>query len=344
MLSASLKVKLRPIRLAFVVDLADQHAILAAIEASSFLWGGTFNPIIPFYRRLPKFWKLAVGRLATASSVLDGYLDTFDPDFVVTVGSLETAEIKFTGRDVIKCSAILKTIREDGTPRVGISLLELLQQFVHDELRFVRQNPLQIRIPKFGRNHRLFLASAFGSLSEEALKLFKHNFGKLPGLGWYDCSIENYWNFLAPENMFLRRLSGLHIRPIRYSHHRGDCIFLLNADNPIDVIDYWNLRALGWNILPISKEVATDKDLLKFAAEFVEDNAFAFRANPQIYNHTTILQSRTGRVADVENFGRLLKPLLSSPKHEHDWKVTYQFWFPRMWDGMGSGIRRNRFV
>ena len=60
MLSGSLKVRLRPIRLAFVVDPADQHAILAAIEASSFLWGGAFNPIIPFYRRLSTVEKVLV--------------------------------------------------------------------------------------------------------------------------------------------------------------------------------------------------------------------------------------------------------------------------------------------
>ena len=332
MLSGSLNVKLRPLRLAFLVDPADPDATREAIETTSFLWGGTFNPILPFFRRLPKSWKLSVPRNVTASAVLDGYLDAFDPDLVVTVGSLESVGGPFRGRDLIKCSTILKSASEDGTPEVGTGLFELLQHFANDELKFVRQTPLQVRLPIFERNHHLFLGSVFGLLSEEISKLFKQHFDKIPGLQWQECSIDNYWGFLSADNLFIRRLGALHIRPIRYSHHRGDCIFLLDENQPLDVLDYWNLRALGWNVFPVAKRAAADADLIKTAAAFVDDNAFAYRANPNLYNHTIIMPSRTTTIAEAEQFGRLLKPQLSPPKHEHDWKVTYQFWFPRIWD------------
>jgi hypothetical protein len=52
--SGSLTVKLRPLRIAFVVEADDRDAVYESIRINSLLWGGHFNPIIPFYRRMPK--------------------------------------------------------------------------------------------------------------------------------------------------------------------------------------------------------------------------------------------------------------------------------------------------
>jgi hypothetical protein len=70
----SISVKMRPLRLAFLVDPKDTAGVLQAIETASFLWGGSLNPIIPFYRKLPKTWEHLVKRDTTARSVLEGSL------------------------------------------------------------------------------------------------------------------------------------------------------------------------------------------------------------------------------------------------------------------------------
>jgi hypothetical protein len=101
MATGSLKIKLRPLRLAFLVRPSDKAAIATAIETTSFLWGGAFNPIIPVYHKLPRFWGRDSRRGITARSVLDGYLDAFDPDYVVKVGELESEELKFGHREVV---------------------------------------------------------------------------------------------------------------------------------------------------------------------------------------------------------------------------------------------------
>jgi len=329
MAAGSLTIRLRPLRLAFLIDSIDRRSISTAIEAASFLWGGQFNPILPRLRRLPASWRRSVGKHHTAQHVFDAYLETFDPDFVVTVGSLESADLKFPNREVIKCSAIMDPIGEDGTPGIGVGLFELLEQFASEELKFVRRQPVRIRLPKIGGPHRLFLASVFGSLSGKLEALLATSYGHLPDVEWSDCSIDNFWEFLAADNLFIRRLGSLYVRPLRRWHHRGD---VLDPNEPLDLLNYWNLRAVGWNIIPVPKEASTNSGLLKFAAAFVDENAFSYRANPDLYNHTTILGSRTVAPSDVEEFGKRLKPLLAPPKHKHDWKVSYQFWFPRIWD------------
>jgi hypothetical protein len=91
MTSSTLTVRVRPIRVAFLVDPKDRQALLKAIETNTCLWGGAFNPIIPAYERTPKVWKPhKVRRLIRPDQIIEGYLDAFDPDFVIPIGNCET--------------------------------------------------------------------------------------------------------------------------------------------------------------------------------------------------------------------------------------------------------------
>jgi hypothetical protein len=84
----TLELTLRPLKLAFLVDPADKAALTEAIQINSFLWGGMFNPIIPVFRRLPSIWRERFHGHLTAQTLVTGYLDAFDPDYVVTVGKV----------------------------------------------------------------------------------------------------------------------------------------------------------------------------------------------------------------------------------------------------------------
>ena len=326
----SLKVSLRPLRLAFLVDPADDAAVLQAIQTNTFLWGGAFNPIIPVFHRLPTTWKRERFDRVKPRAMLDGYLDAFDPDFVVLVGTLESRKLNVGHREVIKCSEILERVAEDGTPAYGIGLFELLRHFAERELKFVRHSPTRFCLPEIGRKNKLFLASVFGSLPSQLETAFSDSFGALPGLETKPRSIDNYVELLEPENLFLRRLGCLDINPISYSSSRNDCIFFLDANSTLDVLDYWNLRALGWTVIPVCKQTASSVAVRKFAQAFVEENSFAFRGNPELFNHTVLLRSRSTTLAEIKTFGQSLN--LGAKKHQNEWKIVYQDWHPRVWD------------
>ncbi|QKQ26529.1 hypothetical protein [Candidatus Reidiella endopervernicosa] len=67
----------------------------------------------------------------------------------------------------------------------------------------------------------------------------------------------------------------------------------MDAGSSLDVIDYWNLRASGWNVIPIAKQVS-DSDSVKSAVrEFIEENNVPYRHNPNMFHGTTILKSRS---------------------------------------------------
>jgi len=107
-------------------------------------------------------------------------------------------------------------------------------------------------------------------------------------------------------------------------------VFYLNSRSPTDLLDYWNLRALGWNIIPVSSNAATQENLRSVVELFVNENAYPFRGNPDIYNATTFLPSASHSMKDVEQFGGSLK--INPPKHKHDSRILYQWWYPRIWD------------
>jgi hypothetical protein len=331
MASSSIKVKLRPLRLAFIVEPGDSDAIASAIHAASFLWGGCHNPIIPYFRRRPNSWSEKLFSAAhTGKSIFDGYLSAFDPDFVVKVGQLESCDIDLGQRLTLKASEILRPVEDESVPSYGIGLFEILRKVADEELRFIRHKPVKFAIPRIPARHKAFLSAVFGQLPATLEKTFDEAFSNLPGLERPSVTIGDYWKYLHRENLFFRRI-GMHgITPRHTAQNHLDCLFFLKASQLEDVVDYWNLRAIGWTVIPVCEEVADDPALIKFASEFVEENSWPFRHNKEIFNRTTLLRSRNSSVAAFERFSRSLT--LRPRGHVHDQPFVTQDWMPRIWD------------
>lgn len=137
MTQGTVKVTLRPIKLAFLVNPKDKESLMKAIEINTFLWGGVYNPIIPTYKRIPSKWKDNSSKNLNAQSVLSGYLDNFDPDYVVPMGECADYSLDVGYREKIEdVSAILKSAEENGAPGYGIGLFEVLNYFFQEELKF----------------------------------------------------------------------------------------------------------------------------------------------------------------------------------------------------------------
>jgi hypothetical protein len=75
--------RLRPTRIGFLVRPNDRAAVRRIMRFCACLWGGTFNPIIPVARTLPRAWRSERGGPRTGVDVAEGYLRFFEPDVVV---------------------------------------------------------------------------------------------------------------------------------------------------------------------------------------------------------------------------------------------------------------------
>ena len=119
MVTGSLTSKLRPIRIGFVISPWDRAAALEAMRISSFLWGGTYNPIIPYHQRLDRRSRFFMGA-KSAQEVFDGYLQAYDPDFVVRLGAAKNTKVNLGTYREIEGDTILGGVSDDGTPRYGV--------------------------------------------------------------------------------------------------------------------------------------------------------------------------------------------------------------------------------
>lgn len=328
MASGSLTVRVRPLRIAFLVDPSDRVGLLGAIEASTFLWGGAFNPIIPAYKRTPKKWEHhRVRRLPQPEEIITGYLEAFDPDLVVQVGECEDRLFHVGHREIIKMQELIGDISETHSPRFGVGFLEVLADFVDKELKFKRNDDLKLLFPKLPRAYRLFLASVFGKLPSQAEQAINGYYGKHLDVGFPQPTIENFLGSLEPLNFFPRRLTSW---SLEYQPLREPQLFVCDARSPQDIIDYWNLRAAGYYVVPIPIQITHLETVKKFAKTFIEENYRPYRHNPDIFDRTTVQRSRTLSEDAVKTFCNSLQVPISEKKQEP--KYSLRWWYPRLWD------------
>lgn len=332
MTHGTVDVKLRPIKLAFLVNPKDKDSLLKAIEINTFLWGGMFNPIIPTYRRIPQKWEYGPFKNPEAPSVISGYLDNFDPDYVIPMGECSGYPFDVGNREKIDdISEILAPVEEDGVPNYGIGLFEVLNYFIERELKFQRRYPLDICIPRFGNRLRPFLSSVFGIFPENIDTIFWENFAEVLEAKEINCSASNYAELLNPRKLFLRRMTQFYLESAPSLRGWKQCIFLLDATNSLDVMDYWNLRAIGWNVIPVPKQFTRFEKTKRLILDFIEANYVPHRSNPDIYHHTTILKSRSISEGEHQHFCDSLN--LSPSDHTYKKpKIGLQVWYPPMWD------------
>jgi hypothetical protein len=104
-----------------------------------------------------------------------------------------------------------------------------------------------------------------------------------------------------------------------------------------DVVFYWNLRALGWRILPVPLAAQSNNTVLRRVEKYVEDNYCPHRGNPSMFNHTTCLKAPSVSEKEHHAFTKALK-LKPTDKQEFG-KLIIQPWIPPFWSEWGR--RRN---
>ena len=331
MIRGTVETKLRPIKLAFLVNPEDRVSLQQAIEINTFLWGGVYNPIIPTYKELPAEWQDAPFlRSPSPQELVSGYLDNFDPDYVVPMGECVDyiPDIGDFNR-IMDVSEILESVDTDGAPTYGIGLFEVLSYFFEKELKFQRKYSLDICVPQFSGNFDLFFASVFGKLPESINTIFWERVANHLEAKKIDCSTSNYIELLEFP-LFLRRMTRLYLT---HSGNYEDCVYLLDATKSIDIIDYWNLRAVGWNVFAVPKQFSEDDIVQRTVQSIIEANYNQLRSKKTFYSPITLLKSRSISEDEQRQFADSLGISLSDvPDKDKGPKYVLQRAYPRIWD------------
>jgi hypothetical protein len=149
MASGQITVTLRPIKFATLVDPSDRDALLQAIQINIFLWGGTYNPIIPVFQKTPSNWSHLPLDPPSPEAIISEYVRFFDPDILIVCGKIEPSMIEGSGRMVVSAGDVTVPIANGRTPGYGIGLFEILAELGRQEFKFIRRDQLKVLVPTF---------------------------------------------------------------------------------------------------------------------------------------------------------------------------------------------------
>lgn len=326
----TVRTTLRPLKFAFLVHPRDRRGLREAIELNTVLWGGQFNPIVPTYKRLPAVWR-GTGRVTTARDAFTGYIEAFDPDYVVPIGKIAKPPFPVGHRTVLSKNELLGEFEETGRIGYGIGLFDILRHFVEKELKFERRVPLRVVLTERYQRMPLFLASALGALPSSTESELREHWTDVLNASWRRCEGESYAELLDGQTLVPRRLSSLFISGAHGGGWgRHDCVYVLDASSVVDIIDFWNLRAIGWNVVAVPVQLLDRDNVRALAKGFIEANFFPLQYDRSRNNRTTILNSENVGDEEVDKFVDSLE--IRSPGGFEKQKIVLQRWYPRIWD------------
>ncbi len=96
------------------------------------------------------------------------------------------------------------------------------------------------------------------------------------------------------------------------------------------MIDFWNLRAVGWNVIPVCRRTAAQEQVRKATANFVNQHFYPYRGNPSIFNHALIIPGRPALAAEAAAFVKSLQ--LTDTTTPGESPLVFCPLYPRIWD------------
>ncbi|MCG3692839.1 hypothetical protein [Aliarcobacter butzleri] len=283
-----LNIKLRPIRFVFLVKPTDKENILKIFQINTFLWGGKFNPIIPFFKKVPKWWNENY-KSYNSQQILDNYLDFFEPDFIVEAEKGLADDIVFDRKRILQLDNLL-TGDEYGAERYGLNVNDLYIHLYEKKYQFERRHKLSIVNVKAKEKYlQPFISCLFGSfIKDEEFSYLEKNYIDI----FEPNEIQLNGNSLAEiyKSQYFAPLDIGHVKIDIQYHDRtpNPRLFVLDIKEIKDLIDYWNLRIIYREVIPIPKQWLTE--LSSFCKEFIIKN---YRSHPMYTDNTYMLHTTT---------------------------------------------------
>ena len=325
--SVTIHRRLRPLRLAHLVRPADPDALLRAVEANTCVWGGVYNAIVPTYANRPRWWGPRGAKALSAREIVKGYLQALEPEYVVASNREIASGLGIDDSRLLSLNQILPKDSESHVGH-GVSVVELYTHLHNRSFQFVRRNPDKVIVPTIADpRFRLFSAVCFGAFPT-ATKL--NHFGRayMELLDAKEEPVASETFFATYTGVGLPVFAGsLELGMRRTPWSLGPTLFFMDAMRPIDLIDFWNLRATGRSVIPIPMQWG--EEVASQCRSFIASNHTPEPRNPHIMRMTTLMKARSVNSQAFEGF-------VDQVRGNRD-ALVRQDWYPCLWDGRGSG-------
>ena len=323
--SLSAEISLRPIRFGFLVNPGNRIALRKALTATTCLWGGRYNPMIPILRKVPPWWDRHKHHFDTARSIANGYLDQFEPDFLVETEIGLAENLGYASDRVISIGLLLRRDGEKNSKGVGTDVYDLYRHMHRTEYQFERRQGSDVAlITSANADMQDFLSCVFGTFPQDE------------ELSYYEKAFRDAFNpteiILSSENIesYYRRplFSPLHIGSsnleVEFHNYEDFTLYVLDAHSPVDLIDYWNLRIFNGNILPVPIQWANE--LSVYARQLIRDSHRPLPNNSNgVMMNATVQIGRSIKESEIEGIYR--KSFQVTEPHAN----VRRDWYPSIW-------------
>ncbi|MGR2857839.1 hypothetical protein FY046_17550 [Erwinia sp. 1181_3] len=317
-------VTLRPIRFAFLIKPSDNKRLLEIFQINTCLWGGNFNPIIPIFGHVPKWWDRNDYKPESALRIVNGYLDAFEPDFLVEAEAGLATGLGFDPDRILQLSDMLRRADEP-RGKAGLDVFDLYKDLYKKQFQFVRRHDHNIVdvIPQT-KSFKPFCACLFGSFPEaDDLEYFGQGFRDAFDPKQIVLTADSLTELFKDGFNSALQIGHSNIE-INYQDHTDPTLFVMDAQDSRDLIDYWNLRAVRRNVRPIPVQWL---DVLSpYCREYIEHCHRPLRGNPHgVMTHANVLFARSLPSADIE---QLYADYL---RVDREGANVRQDWYPPIW-------------
>lgn len=333
-------IKVRPLKLALLVDPNSASQVREAIRLACSLWGGMFFPIIPMYWRMPASWREGPVRVPPAEAVVQGYIDAFDPDVLVQFGADLPSHIGNTRLTVIKPQDVFGRLSSERElePSFGIAAIDLLHDIFKEYFKYKPKYPAKVVVPTLPSKLGLFWASVFGEYDARMSSAIDDDLSTALEVERTTVTAETYPSLTEPNVFFPRRITAWSLsRRGGLGFGRHACVYFMDASSVEDVVDYWNLRATGRNVIPLPKQFAQEESFKKSVERFLIEERRPWRNDPKHVDVASIVRSRHSTMEEMTAFAKTLSIVSSSQSEPANRYYGLQHWYPRVWDEWARG-------
>ena len=318
-------IRLRPIRFGFLVRLEDEEKIAEIFRINTCLWGGMFNPIIPFLECVPPWWKKHDIGSENAIQITNGYLDFFEPDFLVEAEEGLANGLGFDSERVLHFEDILVKPGEWDGEKFGLSVHNIYLALYQEIFRFETRHPVNIvNVEAKDPAYANFVASNFGSFPvQEHFEYFERNFEDIftpERIKLDSTALSNLYSSVHDTPL---SMSNAKLR-IDYHDQHEFRLFILNAKMTSDLVDFWNLRSIHENIFPIP--IQWIKELSPFCKKLILNGNRSLRDSPNKLMLGPV--SMYSRSIPSEDIYEIFRNYLSVDEKNAN---KLQTWYPAIW-------------
>lgn len=325
-MKVSINYELSPVKHLILFIPENEKKIVEIIKALNTTWAGLYSPILPFYKDYKN--EDYSRRYSIKISLKEYYINVtnnYDPDIIVYDDDIDVESISEILKDrvSIPLKEFIDSVNKNQL-EFGIGIDLLIDDLNKNEFKYKRIDSLKLSIPKIEKDN-LFLSAWIGNVIDTIHSELVEK--SLINYDWYRHNIVNYENlndFLNQNLISTVQLGKYKVNILSENNNRHLC-YVLDTSEWLNILDFWNLRALGLEVLPIPHDKINEAPFTTNLMELL---------NEKFITSTTSFKSLEVLIAPKLNSKEILKKL-DKVKFTHDLKemrFTEINWFPRFWD------------